>query len=246
MKHVTLAFTMTALAACGTNSGTSSSVMDTPGNGTETYLMAENVAIKSQKVAEGQTALTLEYDQPCWASPVEMVHVLDIQGSPFNPSADFAIAAGVLVKGNPMIPCAGSVRKTISKTLNSNAVQGKFLGIKVIDARTIPGDSPLYFPAKNVRIDSQEKLADGRTTLTLSFDQPCWANAVAPIPLFDVLDIEGSLINPAAKFSIAVGVLLTGEPMNPCAGSTRKTTVKTINTNAVEGSFLGFPVITNN
>lgn len=244
MKHVTLAFTMTALAACGTNSGTSSSVMDAPANSTETYLMAENVTIESQQSTDGQTALTLAYDLPCWASPVELVDVLEIQGSPLNPAAGFAISAGVLVKGNLMLPCLGSTRKTISKTLNTNAVEGNFLGIKLIDARITSGNNPHYFAAKNVSIDSQEQSANGHTTLTLSYDLPCWATAVAPVPLFDVLEVKGSPINPAADFSIAVGVLVKGNPMNPCAHSDRKTTAKTLNTNAVEGSFLGFHVIT--
>lgn len=93
------------------------------------------------------------------------------------------------------------------------------------------------------RIDSQNQLLNGETTLTLSYDLPCWASAVTPEPLFDALDIQSSPVNPAADFAIAVGVLVKGNPMLPCVGSTRNTTAKIVSTDAVEGDFLGFRVI---
>lgn len=238
MKKLISTVAVLMLAACSGQQNASTTMSST--DSIQQYLMAEHVEYEAHEaLADGQTYLTLAYDLPCWASPVQLVSVTDIQGSPINPAADFAVAVGVLLKGNLALPCDGITRKTISGTVNTNAVEGHFLGFKMIDAKPTSASNPLYFAAKNVVISSQHETS-GQTSLSLEYDLPCWAS---PVFAFDAADVIGSHVNPAADFAVAVGLLVKGNPMLPCVGSSRKTISTVVNTNAVEGHFLGLKLV---
>ena len=104
------------------------------------YFMADNVEVKaSLPVENGQTSVLLEYDRPCWADFVQVGSVTDVLGSPVNPAADFKVALSVTLKErndthlcNMMEPAVS--RESAGITVNTNAIEGKFLGLEIVQA----------------------------------------------------------------------------------------------------------------
>ncbi|MBI4042000.1 MAG: hypothetical protein HY391_00850 [Deltaproteobacteria bacterium] len=100
----------------------------------ETYLLApETKVVHVKNPGTHQTELTLSYQLPCWAEYVDNIEKTVIRGNPMNPAADFEVVVGVLLRGNKLNPCVDSQEKEVTATLNTLAVEGTFLGFKVIE-----------------------------------------------------------------------------------------------------------------
>lgn len=108
------------------------------------YFLADNVEITSARSADGLTYVALEYDRPCWARFVEVGSVTDVLGSRVNPAADFKVALSVVLKEKGASHICTHEELAVSRnpagiTVNTNAVEGKFLGLEIVQARQPKG-----------------------------------------------------------------------------------------------------------
>jgi len=109
------------------------------------YFVADNVEIAATlPVENGQTSVALNYDRPCWADFVGVTNVTDILGHPVNPAANFKVAVSIVLRErnashlcNMMEPAVS--RESTATTINTNAVEGKFLGLELVQANQPKG-----------------------------------------------------------------------------------------------------------
>ena len=100
--------------------------------------------------------------------------------------------------------------------------------------------SEVYLLAPDTKIMSVENSGTTKTVVKLSYLLPCWADYVGLIK--KTVDI-GDPVSPVSNFEVALGVLIKGDKINPCIGSTLKTITSNLNTFSVEGKFYGFKVM---
>lgn len=207
------------------------------------YFMADNVIIEEQSPigSNGNQEVVLSFDVPCWASFHEFtqntVLVRRIQELT-PPVALYHVVLGAVLDGNPMIPCMNTRRETGVVVVNTTEITGPY-GFVAINAVRQSSDelSNMYFMAKPLELSNVHKISDTHTGVTLNYEVPCWASAVIPVESKAIL---GNPMNPAANMEIAWGMILSGNPMMPCASSTAQSTDVISYTMMAEGHFLGF------
>lgn len=102
--------------------------------GEDLYFMANPIRLNNiHDISFGHKGLTLTYEVPCWASKVTPVTTRITHGNPINPAANTEIAWGMILGGNPMLPCAGTLTAETDVISYVYQAEGQFLGFKTIE-----------------------------------------------------------------------------------------------------------------